>query len=95
MTENSHLKVKNLGNLAAIAQQFASQRHIADIQPLGNGNINDTYIVTQDTQDSNDGEKFILQRINTRVFSQPALVMQNMRIFTEHAQGQLQRNPLR
>ncbi len=95
MTENSHLKVKNLGNLAAIAQQFASQRHIADIQPLGNGNINDTYIVTQGTQDSNDGEKFILQQINTRVFSQPALVMQNMRIFTEHAQGQLQRNPLR
>ncbi len=91
MTENSHLKVENLGNLATIAAQFASQQHVTDIQPLGNGNINDTFLVTQDI----GGEEFILQRINTRVFSQPALVIQNMRIFSAHAQGRLQRTPLR
>jgi Phosphotransferase enzyme family len=91
MTEISHTKVKNLGSLTAIAEQFASWKYVTDIQPLGNGNINDTFLVAQDT---NDGGKFILQRINTRVFSRPELVIQNMRIFTEHAQDRLQRNPL-
>lgn len=89
---SSHTKVKNWSNLSAIAEQFASQKHVIDIQPLGNGNINDTFLVTQDTE---GGEKFILQRINTRVFSQPALVIQNMRILTEHTQGRLQRAPCR
>ncbi len=84
--------MKNQGNLAAIAAQFASQKHVADIQPLGNGNINDTFLVSQEI---NGGEKFILQRINTQVFSQPALVLQNMRIFTQHAHDRLQRLPLK
>jgi Phosphotransferase enzyme family len=89
---SSHTKVKTWGNLSAIAEQFASQKHVIDIQSLGNGNINDTFLVTQDTE---GGEKFILQRINTRVFSQPTLVIQNMRILTEHTQGRLQRDPSR
>jgi Ser/Thr protein kinase RdoA (MazF antagonist) len=89
---SSHTKVKNWGNLSAIAKQFVFQKDIIDIQPLGNGNINDTFLATQDTE---GGEKFILQRINTRVFSQPALVIQNMRIVTAHTQSRLQRDPSR
>jgi Phosphotransferase enzyme family len=89
---SSHTKVKNWGNLSAIAEQFVNRKHVIDIQPLGNGNINDTFLVTQDTE---GGEKFILQRINTRVFSQPALVIQNMRILTEHTRDRLQRDPRR
>jgi Ser/Thr protein kinase RdoA (MazF antagonist) len=92
MTESSHIKVKNLDSLSTIAGQFVSQQLVIDIQPLGNGNINDTFLVTQGP---NGGEKFILQRINTRVFSQPALVIQNMRILTEHTQDRLQRDSSR
>jgi Ser/Thr protein kinase RdoA (MazF antagonist) len=89
---SSHTKVKNWGNLSAIAKQFVFQKDTIDIQPLGNGNINDTFLVTQDTE---GGEKFILQRINTRVFSQPELVIQNMRIVTEHTRSRLQCDPSR
>lgn len=65
--------------LTFIAGQFNPGGNILDVRDFGNGNINDTYIVTLDTQD-----KFILQRINTHVFKHPQLIMQNMRTFTEH-----------
>jgi len=70
-----------LHHYAGIAEQFASQSQIIEVHEFGNGNINDTYIVTTD---SNDESRFVLQRINTQVFKQPKLIMQNMRIFTEH-----------
>lgn len=68
-------------NLVAIAQQFANPGKVTDVRAFGSGNINDTFLVTvADGQDP----CFVLQRINTKVFCQPALVMQNMRTFTEH-----------
>ena len=66
---------------AEIAEQFASQSQVIEVHEFGNGNINDTYLVTTD---SHDESRFVLQRINTQVFKQPKLIMQNMRIFTEH-----------
>jgi Ser/Thr protein kinase RdoA (MazF antagonist) len=74
-----------MDNLAAIASQF-SPAQIVDIQPLGNGNINDTFRVEVSAVDhaAVDHPYFVLQRINTDVFRQPQLVMQNMRILTEH-----------
>lgn len=68
-------------NLIAIAEQFTSQGQVTGIQSLGNGNINDTFLVTLD---SVERKHFVLQRINTQVFRQPKLVMQNMRILTDH-----------
>ena len=65
----------------AIAQQFASSGQVIEVSELGNGNINDTYLVTTDAIEENH---FVLQRINTHVFRQPRLIMQNMRAFTEH-----------
>jgi len=65
----------------SIAQEFYSEGSILDTREFGNGNINDTYLVTTD---STKEQNFILQRINTHVFKQPQLIMQNMRIFTEH-----------
>jgi Ser/Thr protein kinase RdoA (MazF antagonist) len=74
-----------LDNLAAIASQF-SPAQILNIQPLGNGNINDTFRVEVSSAEHTrvDHPYFVLQRINTEVFRQPQLVMQNMRILTEH-----------
>ena len=54
-----------------------------DVSEFGNGNINDTYLVTLDATLPED-RHFVLQRINTQVFKQPRLIMQNMRAFTEH-----------
>lgn len=65
----------------SIAEKFISQGHILEVREFGSGNINDTYIVTTD---SNEETHFVLQRINTQVFRQPKLIMQNMRAFTEH-----------
>jgi Ser/Thr protein kinase RdoA (MazF antagonist) len=74
-----------LDHLAAIARQF-SPAQIIDIQPLGNGNINETFRVEVSSVDHApvDRSYFVLQQINTEVFRQPHLVMQNMRILTEH-----------
>ncbi len=65
----------------SIAQDFYSDGEILEIKEFGNGNINDTYLVTTN---SKEVKRFILQRINTHVFRQPKLIMQNMRVFTEH-----------
>ena len=65
----------------AIAEQFITQGNVIQVREFGNGNINDTYLVTTDIDEENH---FVLQRINTHVFKQPRLIMQNMRAFTEH-----------
>lgn len=80
-----------MDNLVAIADQFQPQGQIKDIQAFGNGNINDTFLVTLD---SSAEKHFILQRINTRVFRQPTLVMQNMCAFSDHVCQRLQHTPL-
>ena len=68
-------------NKTYIAEQFKPGGNVIKVRELGNGNINDTYIVTTDVPEDN---KFVLQRINTHVFKNPQLIMQNMRTFTEH-----------
>lgn len=89
MIEN--LQPEITGNLAAIASQFQAGGQVTDIRRFGNGNINATFLVTFDSA----GEKhFILQRINTQVFCQPRLVMQNLRTFSEHASQRLAGAPL-
>jgi Ser/Thr protein kinase RdoA (MazF antagonist) len=68
-----------LDNLKQIAEQFAPGGDVISTEEFGNGNINDTYIVSLEPR-----QKFVLQRINTHVFKRPHLIMQNMRAFTEH-----------
>ena len=80
-----------MDNRIAVADQFKPQGKVADIQEYGNGNVNDTFLVTLDSKRE---KHFILQRINTQVFRQPELVMLNMRTFTEHVHRRLQRAPL-
>jgi hypothetical protein len=77
-------------NLIAIAEKFTSSGQVTKIQSLGNGNINDTFLVSCDRPGK---KQFVLQRINNQVFHQPTLVMQNMRIVTNHVSNRLERNP--
>ncbi|MGH8001304.1 MAG: phosphotransferase enzyme family protein [Brasilonema sp.] len=89
MTEK--LKTQDADNLITIAKQFILQGKITAVQAFGSGNINDTFLVTLDSPEE---QHFVLQRINTQVFHQPQLIMQNMRIFTEHIHKRLQFSPL-
>ncbi|MCX7596216.1 MAG: aminoglycoside phosphotransferase family protein [Fischerella sp.] len=89
MTEN--LKTQDTYHLVAIAERFTGLGNVTEIQAFGSGNINDTFLVTLDCPEE---RHFVLQRINTQVFRQPQLMMQNMRIFTEHVRERLQRTPL-
>jgi len=67
--------------LLPVAECFEPRGTIVDIRPFGSGNVHDTYLVSLQ-----DGEapRFILQRVNTKVFHRPEMVMRNMRIATEH-----------
>jgi Ser/Thr protein kinase RdoA (MazF antagonist) len=78
-------------NLVAIADQFAQLGKVTGVKAFGSGNINDTFLVTLD---SSEEQHFVLQRINTQVFRQPQLIMQNMRTYTEHVRKRLQHTPL-
>jgi len=74
-----------------VAQQFAPLGKVLEVREYGQGNVNDTYLVTVD----GPGERpFILQRLNPRVFPQPELIMANLRVFTAHVQGRLEQAPL-
>lgn len=83
---------KALSSLFAAADQFKSRGRVVDVREYGNGNVNDTFLVSLDC----DEEKhFILQRINVRIFRQPKLVMSNMRAVTDHVSNRLRQTPLR
>lgn len=84
------IKTQDSRNLTALANQFTIEGTVTNVQPFGNGNINDTFLVTTDSP----SQRFVLQRINTQVFPQPQLVMQNMRVLTEHVHNRLQLTPL-
>ncbi|MCH5334761.1 MAG: aminoglycoside phosphotransferase family protein [Alistipes sp.] len=66
--------------LQRIAQQFAIQGAISEIAPLGEGFINDTFIVRtgEGTPD------YILQRKNKAIFPDVPAMMENIRKVTEH-----------
>lgn len=72
-----------MSQLQKIATQFVRAGEVSAVEPLGNGNINNTYLVTV-TGESLPVERFVLQKINTHIFRQPELVMQNIQTLSEH-----------
>ena len=89
MTNNLREATKIDRNLKAIANQFASAGKVTDIQQYGSGNINSTFLVNLDTE-----PPFILQRVNTTVFCQPELVMNNMCILSDYVSQRLEQPEL-
>jgi Ser/Thr protein kinase RdoA (MazF antagonist) len=79
------------GHLMAAADRFKPGGEVVDIRKYGNGNVHHTFLVTLDSARE---PHFILQHLNTHVFRQPELVMQNMRVLTEHVHDRLRRAPL-
>lgn len=71
-------------NEAPIAAQFTLRGTVVHVQHVPTGNINKTFLVTVD---GGEESRFILQRINTHVFTQPVQLMHNMRLFSEHVRA--------
>ncbi|MBM3143789.1 MAG: aminoglycoside phosphotransferase [Chloroflexi bacterium] len=69
-----------------VAELFTLAGRVIDVRAHGEGNINDTYLVTI-ARKPQPSEKFILQRINTHVFKRPEWIVANMRAITEHVGG--------
>jgi len=72
-----------------VAEQFIPQGRVLEVRPYGRGNVHDTFLVTvgsahPTSPDTAAKPHFILQRLNTRVFRRPELVMGNLRTSTEH-----------
>lgn len=79
------MKKSVLERLLPIAQAFAGEHTIAEIQSYGSGNVNDTYLVTVVTPTAQlGGQQFVLQRVNHHVFPRPDLILVNMRTFLGH-----------
>ena len=73
MADNFTANNQPLNHLVTIAEQFKPEGQVTNVQQYGSGNINCTYLVTLNNQ-----QLFILQRLNTQVFRQPQLVMDNI-----------------
>jgi Ser/Thr protein kinase RdoA (MazF antagonist) len=73
-------------NLHQIARAFALPGAVTAIEPLGSGNVNDTYRVSC-TAGRSEPAEFVLQRLNTQVFARPDWVMANIARLCEHAAG--------
>ena len=66
---------------AAAAEGFQLPGPVRSVAPLGNGNVNQTFLVRV----SAPGEPgYVLQRLNTHVFRQPRLVMGNLARLAGH-----------
>lgn len=72
---------------ARIAKEFDVNGWLVSAVSLGQGNVNDTYLVIFRTVFSE--EKIVLQRINRKVFHEPDKLMKNMHIVTAHAHERL------
>ena len=62
----------------AVANKFAIEGKVMEISPYGEGHINLTLLVTTDKK------RYIMQKMNTRVFPDPDNLMRNICGVTEH-----------
>lgn len=69
----------NSENLKQIAAKFDTYDKI---EPYGDGHINDTYVALSQ-------KRYILQKINTNIFTKPEQVMHNILLVTEHIKKKL------
>ena len=72
--------------LFSIANQFCIQSPAIDVKPLGNGLINTTYKVTT----KGSAPDYVMQLVNTNIFPDPDMLMNNIVAVTKHIRHKLQ-----
>jgi Ser/Thr protein kinase RdoA (MazF antagonist) len=75
---------QSLAHLQTVAEAFQLPGPVQSVTPLGNGNVNATFLVEA------GGQRYVLQRLNTTVFRQPELVMGNLQALQQHVDQRLQ-----
>ncbi len=73
--------------LRDIVSRFAISGTISEIKPLGEGLINDTYLVKTTETEQPD---YVLQRVNHVVFPDVDMVMRNIQAVTSHIRAKLE-----
>jgi Ser/Thr protein kinase RdoA (MazF antagonist) len=76
-----------MNNLLNIVSHFQTEGTIAEINPLGNGLINDTYRVNTRETEAPD---YVLQRINHAVFTDVKMLQSNIEAVTTHIRKKLE-----
>ncbi|MDD4646123.1 MAG: aminoglycoside phosphotransferase family protein, partial [Bacteroidales bacterium] len=79
-----------MNNLQSITKQFSMQGTVLSALPYGSGHINDTYKV--ETVESGC-PNYILQRINHKIFTNVAGLMDNIDRVTRHIRKKLENTP--
>ena len=74
---------KEFARIEQIAKHFQFEGHLIQIEPWGNGHINDTFLLTLEIGKMGSMQ-VILQRINKNVFPKPEEVMENIMNVTSH-----------
>ena len=75
-------------NLMKIINHYDFKRALVKWEPYGGGHINDTYLLTYECSEP-EPFKVILQRINKKVFTKPAEVMENILGVTSYLRKQI------
>src|SRR5574344_2205983 len=73
--------------LRSVFAHFQAQGDIGEIIPYGSGHINDTFRVSSNL--AGTPVHYILQRINSAIFTRPISLMANIRRVTEHLRAKL------
>jgi hypothetical protein len=77
--------------VAAVARQFEIGGEFLRAEPFGSGHINDTYKLI--FREGDEPRRYLLQRINDRVFKDPAALMENIQRVTAHLAAQVAHEP--
>jgi Ser/Thr protein kinase RdoA (MazF antagonist) len=73
------LKVLSTSEVLGLASLFHLEGTATTVEPFGNGNVNDTFLLVTDC-----GHRYTLQRINHDVFKDPVSLMDNFARVTQH-----------
>ena len=78
-------------NIAEVVRHFEINGEFVAAAPYGSGHINDTYCVVFHWRGT--AERVVLQRINTRIFTRPDALMENIQRVTAHIAQQMAGEP--
>jgi aminoglycoside phosphotransferase (APT) family kinase protein len=74
---------------AGVAARFALVGPVRGVRPYGQGNINQTHLVTC-SPGPGTPRRYLLQRLNPAVFAEPDVVMANLELVTAHLRHRLE-----
>ena len=82
-TSGQQLPQESAALVRGIADQFAIEGRYVEGEEVKSGHINSTYLVTYELE-GGECRRYILQRINEKVFKDPLAVMRNVECVTSH-----------